>query len=185
MASHTRILLIAAVIGGALYFAVKHYRNKQSEDQENRKRGASPQVEEDMVYGDDSEQGNWDSQFASSNKVTPRCGSTSREENFEGDSDVSAPTGAKDDDGWGMYDAEQYLPQEKTSNWFETVEVPQTNKNQHLLSNQIGIGTSSILGSRRNWSHDIRPDPPCPKIANISPWNQSTIMPSERNKSLC
>lgn len=185
MASHTRILFIGAIIVGGLYLAIKHYLKNRDDDHDYERGQVAPQVEENMVYGDDDmEQGNWDSQFSNSNNVTPRCAS-SREENFEGDSDAAAPTGAKDDDGWGMYDAEQYLPQEKTSNWFETVEVPQTNKNQHLLSNQIGIGTSSILGSRRNWSHDIRPDPPCPKIANISPWNQSTIMPSERNKSLC
>lgn len=173
--------MIALLAAGALYFAIKHYRNKQRT--QNLGDGVSPSIEDDIAGGDlgDLAQGQWDSQFEQSNNVTPR----GREEDFDGT--ISSPAGSAtaDDDGWGLYDSEQYLPQEKTSNWFETVEVPQTMKNQHLLSNQIGIGVSSILGSRRNWSHDIRPDPPCPKIANISPWNQSTIMPSERNKSLC
>jgi hypothetical protein len=176
--------MIALLAVGALYFVVKHYRKQQ---RTHHSRGnVSPSMEDHIASGDlgDLAQGQWDSQFEQSNTVTPR----GLEEDFVGD--IRSPTpparsASGDDDGWGLYDSEQYLPQEKTSSWFETVEVPQTMKNQHLLSNQIGIGTSSVLGSRRNWSHDIRPDPPCPKIANISPWNQSTIMPSERNKSLC
>lgn len=181
--------MIALLAVGALYFAVKYYRKRQQASRRGAHgRDVSPSIEDDIANGNvgDLAESKWDSQFQASNNVTPRGHD---EEDFE--IDIRAPvvpTGTPaghDDDGWGLYDSEKYLPQEKTSNWFETVEVPQTMKNQHLLSSQIGIGTSSILGTRRNWSHDLRPDPPCPKIANISPWNQSTIMPSEHNKSLC
>lgn len=182
MASHTRIVLIAALAAGAIYLAVKYYRKKHATAY-HVSGDVLPSLEDHIAHGDidDLAQGKWDSHFEASNQVTPR----GREEDFEGDLAVPSVPVGREDDGWGLYDSEQYLPQEKTTNWFETVEVPQTIKNQHLLSSQIGIGTSSVVGSRRNWSHDLRADPPCPKIANISPWNQSTIMPSERNKSLC
>ena len=46
------------------------------------------------------------------------------------------------------------------------------------------IGVNTVGQTLKNPSHDIRGTIYCPKIANVSPWQQSTIEPDFNLKSL-
>ena len=180
MSNSTRILLIAVIAAGALYWW-KH-RSKNSNSQDGSYEGGQPLVEEQDASGIDADgQGSsWDSQFDQSNHVTARKGA--KVEYFEAAQPTDAST---QEDDWALYNSDQYLPQEKVDDWFQTVQVPQTVKNQHLLQQPLGIGINTVGNSKRIMNLDIRPVPYCPKFA-VSPWGNSSYEPStNRSRALC
>jgi hypothetical protein len=140
----------------------------------------------------------WDAQFANSNQVTDRSVHETNDEYAPVDETSGAYAsyrpykksksgGSSDpatDDGWALYDAEEYMPQEKVDEWFETYNVPQQIKNQHLLSNQMGYGVDTKQQSMKIANMDLRPAPPCPKFV-VSIFNQSTAEPDYNRKTLC
>lgn len=82
-----------------------------------------------------------------------------------------------------IFRAEDYLAKETNNDWFETVQEPVAIRNRHLINVTRPIGVSTISGSLRNPSYDIRGSIPNPKL-NPSPWLQSTIEPDINLKSL-
>lgn len=54
---------------------------------------------------------------------------------------------------------------------------------QNFLSATQQMGINTINGTKRNATHDLRSEPPNPKIA-VSPWNNSTIEPDLMRKGL-
>jgi hypothetical protein len=166
--------------------------------------GADIDLDDDGIDGDmhDLADPEWDSQFDSANRVTAK---TAPEEDAYAPRDEShgnlasyrappprqassaQPVAALTDggeDGWDLYNADDYMPKEKHSDWFEVVKVPTKIKDQHLLTNQIGYGIDTVGQSMKNANHDLRPSPPCPKYT-VSPWNQSTIEADYNRRSLC
>lgn len=55
---------------------------------------------------------------------------------------------------------------------------------QSFLSPDKFIGISTIAGTNRNSSYDIRSSPIVARIPNLSPWNNSTIVPDYYRKPL-
>jgi hypothetical protein len=182
------------------YYSDDSYSDDRYDELSTRRYYDKPHWEDDEMEGEDEVEGvdpdsGYLDQFNKSNRVTPRKKPT--RENFDGtvgvkdsddktDADSNSAEGSlKDaDDGWDLFNPGQYLPKEKNSDWFEAVTVPETVKNQHLLMDQMGIGVSSIMGTNRNMSTDLRGDAPCPKFT-VGPWNQSSINPTQFTKSLC
>ena len=80
-----------------------------------------------------------------------------------------------------LYDSEEYLPNEKLLNndltkGFQILENPVSVKNPNLIPVLKSIPVSSVLGSKRNSTWDIRAEPPNPKTV-VSPFLNSSIMP--------
>jgi hypothetical protein len=173
----TRIILVAAIAAGALYWYLKRQKSVSSDPYEHS--GVQPHLEDrDAADIDDLGHSAWDSQFDRSNRVTAKRADAI--EHFE-----AGAQGAEEEDSWGLYNSEDYMPQEKHDDWFQTVQVPQTIKNQHLLMHPIGQGISTVGNSQRIKNHDLRPVPFCPKFA-VSPWGNSSYEPStSRSRALC
>lgn len=56
-------------------------------------------------------------------------------------------------------------------------------KDQNFLTAGHHIGINTIGTSLRNASHDLRPEPPNPRV-NVGPWMQSTIEPDQNFRRL-
>ena len=80
-----------------------------------------------------------------------------------------------------LYNSDSYLPNDKLLNpeltkGFQILENPVSVKNPNLIPVLKSIPVSSVLGSKRNSTWDIRSEPPCPKTV-VSPFLNSSIMP--------
>ncbi|AYV79789.1 MAG: hypothetical protein Faunusvirus52_6 [Faunusvirus sp.] len=78
------------------------------------------------------------------------------------------------------------LPKDINNDWFQTdfsnarIKIGQDNL---INSDKYVIGVNTVGSSHKNPSYDLRPSPPCPKIA-VSPWMNSTIDPDYNIKPL-
>jgi hypothetical protein len=85
------------------------------------------------------------------------------------------------------YDANDFLPKEINSKWFDTnFSQAKVNINDDKLINteRYIIGINTVGQSLKAASYDIRSRPPNPKFS-ISPWNNSTYEPDYNLKPLC
>ena len=84
------------------------------------------------------------------------------------------------DDLRDQFNVKKLLPQEVEDDWFDIIPHESTQRIQgtELLDPSIAIGVSTSMGTRRNNNgSDIRGQPAVPKMA-VSPWNNSSILPS-------
>lgn len=80
-----------------------------------------------------------------------------------------------------LYNSNNYLPNEKMldnklAKGFQILENPVSVNNPNLIPVLKSIPVSSVMGSRRNCTYDIRAEPPCPKTV-VAPFLNSSIMP--------
>ena len=80
-----------------------------------------------------------------------------------------------------LYNSNEYLPNNdlldsKLSKGFQILENPVSVANPSLIPVLKAIPVSSILGSKKNSTWDLRAEPPCPKTV-VSPFLNSSIMP--------
>ena len=80
-----------------------------------------------------------------------------------------------------LYNSDSYLPNNnlldsKLTKGFQILDNPVAVSNSNLIPVLKSIPVSSISGSTRNSTYDIRSEPPCPKTV-VSPFLNSTIMP--------
>jgi hypothetical protein len=80
-----------------------------------------------------------------------------------------------------LYNSNEYLPNnnlldKKLTKGFQILDNPVSVSNPNLIPVLKSIPVSSVLGSNRNQTYDIRSEPPCPKTV-VSPFLNSTIMP--------
>lgn len=80
-----------------------------------------------------------------------------------------------------LYNSNNYLPNENLldtnlAEGFQIVDNPVSVSNPNLIPVMKSIPVSSVLGSNKNSTYDIRAEPPCPKTV-VSPFLNSTIMP--------
>lgn len=168
----------------------------------SRQGGYSDDDVNDSVRNSKTELDEWDDYFRDTNSVIGRSQISNENDNFrpncEGEGGLAPfdkdpvykrnkvqrhkePDGSFDPD---MYDPMNLLPQEKHDDWFEVIDEPVALKNRHLISLQQPLGIDTIGQSLKNATHDIRGNPPNPKMV-VSPWNQSSIEPDFNLKPLC
>jgi hypothetical protein len=80
-----------------------------------------------------------------------------------------------------LYNSNEYLPNNnmldnKLTDGFQILDNPVAVSNPSLIPTLKSIPVSSIMGSNKNQTYDIRAEPPCPKTV-ISPFLNSSIMP--------
>lgn len=80
-----------------------------------------------------------------------------------------------------LYNSNEYLPNndlldKKLTKGFQILDNPVAVSNPSLIPVLKSIPVSSVMGSNRNQTYDIRAEPPCPKTV-VSPFLNSTIMP--------
>jgi hypothetical protein len=80
-----------------------------------------------------------------------------------------------------LYNSDSYLPNDKylskdLTKGFQILENPVSVNNPNLIPVLKSIPVSSVLGSNRNSTYDIRSEPPNPKTV-VSPFLNSSIMP--------
>jgi hypothetical protein len=80
-----------------------------------------------------------------------------------------------------LYNSNEYLPNNSKTNQdltkgFQILDNPVSVSNPNLIPVLRSIPVPSIMGSNKNSTYDIRPEPPCPKTV-ISPFLNSDIMP--------
>ncbi len=80
-----------------------------------------------------------------------------------------------------LYNSNEYLPNNdlldnKLTKGFQILENPVSVSNPNLIPVLKSIPVSSVLGSKRNSTWDLRAEPPCPKTV-VSPFLNSSIMP--------
>lgn len=80
-----------------------------------------------------------------------------------------------------LYNANEYLPNDKLldkslTKGFQILNNPVSVSNPNLIPVLKSIPVSSVMGSNRNSTYDIRAEPPCPKTV-VSPFLNSSIMP--------
>ena len=80
-----------------------------------------------------------------------------------------------------LYNSDAYLPNDKFSNpeltkGFQILENPVSVNNPNLIPVLKSIPVSSVMGSNRNSTYDIRSEPPNPKTV-VSPFLNSSIQP--------
>ena len=80
-----------------------------------------------------------------------------------------------------LYNSDAYLPNDKYLNneltkGFQILENPVSVNNPNLIPVLKSIPVSSVMGSNRNSTYDIRSEPPNPKTV-VSPFLNSSIMP--------
>lgn len=83
------------------------------------------------------------------------------------------------------YNSNNFLPQEKEKDWFETIETVDV-KNTHLINIYRPIGANTIGSTHKGAIYDIRglDKAVCPKFV-VSPFLQSSWEPDRSSKSLC
>ena len=77
------------------------------------------------------------------------------------------------------------LPKDSNNTWSSGLAPDNELKNVNLLTAGHHIGINTVGSSLRNANLQIRSEPPNPRDANISPWNNSTIEPDTSRKPLC
>lgn len=82
-----------------------------------------------------------------------------------------------------LYNADNYLPQEVNSDWFDTIKEPIPIDKRHLINTTRTIGLDTIGSSKKNCTQDIRGEFPNPKFA-ISPFLNSSIEPQVSNRGI-
>jgi len=80
-----------------------------------------------------------------------------------------------------LYNSNNYLPNDKLlkpdlAKGFQILENPVSVQNPSLIPVLKAIPVSSVLGSKRNSTWDVRAEPACPKTV-VSPFLNSSIMP--------
>lgn len=80
-----------------------------------------------------------------------------------------------------LYNSNEYLPNSNLTNkkleqGFQILENPVSVTNSNLIPVLQSIPVSSVMGSKRNSTYDIRSEPPCPKTV-VAPFLNSSIMP--------
>jgi hypothetical protein len=80
-----------------------------------------------------------------------------------------------------LYNSDSYLPNNnlldsKLTKGFQILDNPVAVSNSNLIPVLKSIPVSSISGSTKNSTYDIRSEPPCPKTV-VSPFLNSSIMP--------
>ena len=80
-----------------------------------------------------------------------------------------------------LYNSDDYLPNSNLTNkkleqGFQILENPVQVSNSSLIPVLQSIPVSSVMGSKRNSTYDIRSEPPCPKTV-VAPFLNSSIMP--------
>ena len=80
-----------------------------------------------------------------------------------------------------LYNSNEYLPNNDLLNknltkGFQILDNPVAVSNPNLIPVLKSIPVSSVLGSNKNQTYDIRAEPPCPKTV-VSPFLNSSIMP--------
>ena len=80
-----------------------------------------------------------------------------------------------------LYNSNEYLPNNnmldsKLTKGFQILDNPVSVSNPSLIPVLKSIPVSSVMGSNRNQTYDIRAEPPCPKTV-VSPFLNSSIMP--------
>ena len=80
-----------------------------------------------------------------------------------------------------LYNSNDYLPNNKLTDkklekGFQILENPVSVNNPNLIPVLKSIPVSSVIGSKRNSTYDIRSEPPCPKTV-VAPFLNSSIMP--------
>jgi len=80
-----------------------------------------------------------------------------------------------------LYNSNEYLPNnglldQKLTKGFQILDNPVAVSNPNLIPVLKSIPVSSVMGSNRNQTYDIRAEPPCPKTV-VSPFLNSSIMP--------
>ncbi len=80
-----------------------------------------------------------------------------------------------------LYNSNEYLPNsglldKKLTKGFQILDNPVAVSNPNLIPVLKSIPVSSVMGSNRNQTYDIRSEPPCPKTV-VSPFLNSSIMP--------
>ena len=80
-----------------------------------------------------------------------------------------------------LYNSNEYLPNnnlldKKLTKGFQILDNPVAVSNPNLIPVLKSIPVSSVMGSNRNQTYDIRAEPPCPKTV-VSPFLNSSIMP--------
>lgn len=80
-----------------------------------------------------------------------------------------------------LYNSNEYLPNNEMLDkslvkGFQILDNPVAVSNPNLLPVLKSIPVSSVMGSNKNQTYDIRAEPPCPKTV-VSPFLNSSIMP--------
>lgn len=80
-----------------------------------------------------------------------------------------------------LYNSNEYLPNnnmldKKLTKGFQILDNPVSVSNPNLIPVLKSIPVSSVMGSNKNQTYDIRAEPPCPKTV-VSPFLNSSIMP--------
>ena len=80
-----------------------------------------------------------------------------------------------------LYNSNEYLPNNnmldnKLTKGFQILDNPVAVSNPNLIPVLKSIPVSSVMGSNKNQTYDIRAEPPCPKTV-VSPFLNSSIMP--------
>jgi len=80
-----------------------------------------------------------------------------------------------------LYNSNEYLPNntmldKQLTKGFQILDNPVAVSNPNLIPVLKSIPVSSVMGSNKNQTYDIRAEPPCPKTV-ISPFLNSSIMP--------
>jgi hypothetical protein len=170
--------------------AVRNAQRRTYESNEERKLRTRNQVTGDYARSsyDSGQRGagsDWESEFDNSNSIIANgiasdgdFGPTTDDNNFasfvsNGDNKCGSNSDCKPED---LFDSTKYLPQEVNDDWFDTQHEPVSVKNRHLINVSRQIGVSTVAGSHKNSSLDLRGSPACPKFV-VSPWLQSSIEP--------
>jgi hypothetical protein len=80
-----------------------------------------------------------------------------------------------------LYNSNEYLPDnnmldKNLTKGFQILDNPVAVSNPNLIPVLKSIPVSSVMGSNKNQTYDIRAEPPCPKTV-VSPFLNSSIMP--------
>ena len=80
-----------------------------------------------------------------------------------------------------LYNSNEYLPNnnmldKQLTKCFQILDNPVSVSNPNLIPVLKSIPVSSVMGSNKNQTYDIRAEPPCPKTV-VSPFLNSSIMP--------
>lgn len=77
-----------------------------------------------------------------------------------------------------LYNADNYLPQQKIPSWFEVTPEPVSVKDRNLINVSRTMGLNTTMGNKKNQSYDIRGGINNPR-GIVGPWQQSVIEPGD------
>lgn len=84
----------------------------------------------------------------------------------------------QDCDPYDLYNADNYLPQQKIPSWFEVGPDPVSVKDRNLVNVSRTMGINTTMGNKKNMSWDVRGGINNPRTI-VGPWNQSVIEPGD------